>query len=44
MGNVVPDRLFWAQAEDTANTTPDETDTDSLLTPTLELPPQDPHH
>ncbi len=44
MGNVVPDRLFWAQAEDTANTTPDETDTDSLLTPSLELPPHDTHH
>lgn len=44
MGNVVPDRLFWAQAEDTADTTSDETDTDSLLTPSLELPPHDTHH
>ena len=41
MGNVIPDRLFWAQADDDDEATPaDDTGTD----PFFELPPHDTKH
>lgn len=43
MGNIVPDRLFWAQAEDDADAEIDPTDPSSPMA-TLELPPHDTKH
>lgn len=43
MGNIVPDRLFWAQAEDDANAEIDPTDPSSPMA-TLEFPPHDTKH
>ena len=40
MGNIVPDRLFWAQPEDD----PEEEVSDSFLMPTLDFPPNDTKH
>jgi hydroxymethylpyrimidine/phosphomethylpyrimidine kinase len=41
MGNIIPDRLFWAQADDDAGATPgDQPGTD----PFFELPPHDTKH
>lgn len=44
MGHVVPDRLFWAQAEDAPEAASDETATASSSFPTLEITPHDTKH
>jgi hydroxymethylpyrimidine/phosphomethylpyrimidine kinase len=43
MGNIVPDRLFWAQADDDPDAETDPTDPSSPMA-TLELPPHDTKH
>lgn len=40
MGNIIPDRLFWAQAEDDPDAAPEDANTD----PFFNLPPHDTKH
>jgi hydroxymethylpyrimidine/phosphomethylpyrimidine kinase len=44
MGHVVPDRLFWAQADDEPEAELDPSASSSSSIPTLELPPHDTQH
>ena len=44
MGNVIPDRLFWAQAGDDPDAETDPTDIDSSLISTLDFTPNGTQH
>jgi hypothetical protein len=44
MGHVVPDRLFWAQPDDTPESGNSDTTASSFFTSTLEFPPNDTKH